>query len=111
MFPDDAGPAGAAIAFADQFVEAGAAKLDALFGAGYAKANPQMLGAYVTACASNVNAFMTAAAAMAEASLDDAFGDETDDDLAQTALDLHEALSALAAMPEPGPARPKRKRR
>ena len=44
MFPEDQGPAETAIGFTDQFVEAGVAKLDALFGAGYAKANPQALG-------------------------------------------------------------------
>ena len=45
-------------AITDQFVDAGVAKLDALFGAGYAKANPPALAAYVAACASNLNAFM-----------------------------------------------------
>ena len=64
MFAEDEGPAEAAIGFTDQFVQAGVAKLDALFGANYAKENPQALAAYVAACASNLNAFMTAAAAI-----------------------------------------------
>ena len=38
MFPEDQGPAETAIGFTDEFVDAGLAKLDALFGAGYAKA-------------------------------------------------------------------------
>lgn len=73
MFPEEQGPAETAISFADQFMDAGLAKLDALFGAGYAKQNPQALTAYVAACASNLNAFMTAAtAAMADDDFDEA---------------------------------------
>jgi hypothetical protein len=66
MFAEDQGPAEAAISFTDEFVEAGMAKLDALFGGGYAKQNPQALAAYIAACASNLNAFMTAATAAFE---------------------------------------------
>ena len=74
MFPEDQGPAETAISFTDEFVDAGLAKLDALFGAGYAKQNPQALAAYIAACAGNLNAFMTAAtAAMDDAALDEAF--------------------------------------
>ena len=47
MFEEDDSPAEAATGFADRFVEAGVAKLDALFGAGYAKQNPQALAAYI----------------------------------------------------------------
>ncbi|MFO1208610.1 MAG: hypothetical protein U1E40_05220 [Amaricoccus sp.] len=96
MSPEEDGPAETAIEYADQYLEAGVAKLDALFGAGYAKANPQALAAYVAACASNLNAFMTAAAsAMA------------DDD-----FDMDEALVALAGhLDPPPPARPKGRRR
>jgi len=65
MFPDDEGPAEAAIGFTDQFVDAGIAKLAARFGDDYARAHPQALAAYVAACASNLNAFMTAATMMA----------------------------------------------
>jgi len=97
MFPDDQGPPETAIAYTDQYFEAGVAKLDALFGAGYAKANPQALAAYVAACASNLNAFMTAASAMA--------GDD---------FDMDEALADLAAQfeaaSEPAP-KPKGRRR
>ena len=72
MFNEEDGAAEAAIGFTDQFVDAGLAKLDAIFGAGYAKANPPALAAYVAACASNLNAFMTAATALPD---DDAFGE------------------------------------
>ena len=95
MFPDDQGPPETAIAYTDQYFEAGVARLDALFGAGYAKANPQALAAYVAACASNLNAFMTAASAVA--------GDD---------FDMDEALADLAAQLEPEPAsKPKGRRR
>jgi hypothetical protein len=80
MFAEDQGPAETAISFTDQFVDAGLAKLDALFGAGYAKANPQALGAYVAACASNLNAFMTAAtAALDDQAFDEAFASFEED--------------------------------
>ena len=46
MFNEEDGAAETAIGFTDQFVDAGLAKLDALFGAGYAKANPPALAAY-----------------------------------------------------------------
>jgi hypothetical protein len=85
MFPEDQGPSETAVSFTDDFVEAGVAKLDALFGAGYAKANPQALGAYVAACASNLNAFMTAATALPD---DDAFGE---------AIEAFEQMRAEAA--------------
>ena len=66
MFPDnDEGPAETAIAFTDQFVDAGVVKLAARFGDDYARDNPTALAAYVAACASNLNAFMTAATMMA----------------------------------------------
>ena len=95
MFPEDQGPTETAISFTDAFVEAGVAKLDALFGAGYAKQTPQALAAYVAACASNLNAFMTAASAVA--------GDD---------FDMDEALADLAAQLEPEPAsKPKGRRR
>jgi hypothetical protein len=74
MLPEDQGPAETAIAFTDDFIDAGLAKLDTLFGAGYTKEHPQALAAYVAACASNLEAFMTAAAAaMEDASFDEAF--------------------------------------
>ena len=66
MFAEDEGPVETATSFADAFVDAGIAKLDAVFGAGYAKGNPQVLAGYLAACASNLNAFMTAAAAVGE---------------------------------------------
>jgi hypothetical protein len=66
MFADDEGPTEAVTGYADQFVDAAVAKLDAVFGAGYAKENPQALAAYVAACASTLNAFMSAAMAMQE---------------------------------------------
>lgn len=72
MFAEDQGPAETAIGFTDQFVEAGAAQLDALFGTGYAKEHPQALAAYIAACASNLNAFMTAATAIPDDAFDEA---------------------------------------
>ncbi len=60
-----------AVAFTDLFVDAGVAKLDALFGAGYAMSNPGLLGAYVTASATNLNSFMMAATQVAEDDFDD----------------------------------------
>jgi hypothetical protein len=66
MFEEDHGPVETATSFADAFVDAGVAKLDAVFGAGYAKGNPQVLAGYLAACASNLNAFMTAATAVGE---------------------------------------------
>ena len=55
------------------FVDAGIAKLDALFGAGYAQGQSRRRWPpIVAACASNLNAFMTAAAAVEE---DDIFGE------------------------------------
>lgn len=95
MFAEEDGPAEAATGFSDQFVDAGVAKLDGLFGAGYARDNPQALAAYVTACASNLNAFMTAATMVPD---DSAF----DEALAALEDDLR------ASPPAP---RPKRKRR
>ena len=71
MFNEEDGAAETAIGFTDQFVDAGLAKFDAIFGAGYAKANPAALAAYVAACASNLNAFMLAATSID----DDAFGE------------------------------------
>jgi hypothetical protein len=72
MFAEDQGPAEAVIGFTDQFVQAGVARLDALFGAGYAKENPQALAAYVAACASNLETLMNAAMAAQE---DESFGE------------------------------------
>ncbi len=92
MFAEEEGPVEAATGFADQFVDAGVAKLDGLFGAGYAKANPQALAAYIAACADNLNAFMTAAAAVRD---DNAFD---------------EAIAALENEQPPAP-KPKGRRR
>ena len=72
MFAEDQGAAETAISFTDQFVDAGVAKLDALFGAGYAQQNPQALAGYVAACASNLGAFMTAATAIPDDAFDEA---------------------------------------
>ena len=66
MIAEDESPAEAVTGLTDQFVQAGAAKLDALFGAGYAKANPAALAAYVAACASNFNTVLNAAMAAHE---------------------------------------------
>jgi hypothetical protein len=63
MFPDD-GAGQTAIAYTEQFLEAGVARLDALFGAGYAKANPAALAGYLATCASNLNSFMLAASSL-----------------------------------------------
>lgn len=60
------GPSEAAIEYANEFVDAGVVKLDALFGAGYARENPQMLAAYMAACATNLNSFMVAATSIGE---------------------------------------------
>ena len=68
---EDDGAGETAISYTDQFLEAGVARLDALFGEGYAKANPQALGAYIAACSTNLNAFMTAAA-FADSGFDEA---------------------------------------
>jgi hypothetical protein len=101
MFADEEGPAEAAIGYSDQFLEAGVAKLDAIFGDGYARATPQALAAYVAACASNLNAFMTAATMLPDDAFDEALAD------------LDEQL--LAELPAPAPrgrpAKPKRGRR
>ncbi|HET9068985.1 MAG TPA: hypothetical protein VFN28_10095 [Amaricoccus sp.] len=70
MFPDD-GAGGTAIAYTDQFLEAGVVRLDAIFGAGYAGANPAALAAYLATCASNLNSFMLAASSLD----DDALGE------------------------------------
>lgn len=81
----DAGPVETATGYSDRFLEAGVAKLDALFGDGYARGNPQALAAYLAACASNLNAFMTAAAALSdEALFDEAalFEMETEEEIA-----------------------------
>ena len=73
MLSEHAGPVEAATAFADRFVEAGVAKLDAVLGAGYARENPQAVAAYMAACASNLNAFMNAAIAIdADTAFDEA---------------------------------------
>jgi hypothetical protein len=94
MFEDGEGPVETATGFADAFVDAAVAKLDAVFGAGYAKGNPQALAAYLAACASNLNAFMSAAAAMQEEDLFD------------------EALAAFEEeLPPAPPPRPKGRRR
>jgi hypothetical protein len=91
---EEEGPAEAATGFADQFVDSGVAKLDAVFGAGYAKQNPQALAAYVGACASDLGAFMTAAMALQEeAAFDDALA----------------AFEEEEILPEPAP-RPKGRR-
>ena len=92
MFEEEHGPAEAATGFADQFVDAGIAKLDAAFGNGYAKANPQMLAAYLATCASNLNAFMTAAT------------------MVEPEFELDDALALFEDEPEPAPA-PKATRR
>jgi hypothetical protein len=98
MFSDEGGPAEAAIGYSDQFVEAGVAKLDAMFGAGYARDNPQALAAYIAACASNLNAFMTAASMVPDGAFDEA--------LAELEAEM------LAPAPPRGPGRkPKRGRR
>jgi hypothetical protein len=73
MLPEDQGPSETAIDFTNEFVDAGLAKLDALFGEGYAKQNPQALAAYIATCASNLNAFMVAATS--SIGDDDAFGE------------------------------------
>ncbi len=100
MVPDELGAAETAINFTDQFVDAGVAKLDAMFGKGHAAANPQMLAAYMAACTSNLNAFMTAAAAtMQDVALDEA--------LADFEADL---LAAPAPAPKPKP-KPQGRRR
>ncbi|HRO11852.1 hypothetical protein [Amaricoccus sp.] len=72
MFPSDDDAGTTAISYTDQFLEAGIAKLDALFGAGYAKANPAALAAYLAACASNLNAFMLAATSLDDGAFDEA---------------------------------------
>ncbi len=72
MFPEEDGPGEAATGLADEFIDAGIAKLDGVFGAGYAKENPQALAAYIAACSGNLNAFMTAATAMEDAAIEDA---------------------------------------
>ncbi|MBU3030067.1 hypothetical protein [Paracoccus marinaquae] len=64
MFPDDHDEMGAgetAIAYADDFLDAAVAKLDATFGQDYARANPALVAGYVQACAANLNSFMLAA--------------------------------------------------
>ena len=43
--------AASAAAVTDRLLEAGAARLDALFGAGYAAAHPELLGRYLDAAA------------------------------------------------------------
>jgi hypothetical protein len=94
MFEENEGPVETATSFADAFVDAGVAKLDAVFGAGYAKGNPQVLAGYLAACASNLNAFMTAAAAVGDGNMFD------------------EALVALEEeYPTAPPPRPKGRRR
>ena len=72
MFNEEDGAAETAISFTDQFVDAGLAKLDAIFGAGYAKANPAALAAYLAACASNLNSFMLAATSIDDEAFDEA---------------------------------------
>lgn len=65
MFSDDEDDMSAgetATAYADDFLDAAIAKIDASFGEGHAKANPALVAGYIQACASNLNAFMTAAA-------------------------------------------------
>ncbi len=63
MISEDQGADTAAIGYTDAFIDAGIAKLDAIFGKGYAREHPQALAGYVAACASNLGAFMTAAVA------------------------------------------------
>ncbi len=106
MFDEDAGPSEAAIGFTNDFVDAGVAKLDALFGAGYARENPPALAAYIAACASNLGAFMSAAA-LAET----AFEDDLDAFEIEEAVD--EALAGMRATRSaaPPPGRPTGKRR
>ena len=60
MSDEDLGAGETAIKYADAFVDAAVAKLDAVFGDGYAKANPRTFAAYVAACAGNLNSFMIA---------------------------------------------------
>ena len=50
-----------AISYADQFVDAAVAKLDATFGKGYAKDNPALMQAYLAACAENLSTCIQAA--------------------------------------------------
>jgi hypothetical protein len=85
MFAEDQGPGETAVGFTDQFVEAGIAKLDEVFGAGYAKENPAALAAYIATCASNLNAFMTAATAVEDLALEDALAAFEEDLLEQPA--------------------------
>ncbi len=94
MFSEDQSPAETAIGLTDQFVDAGLAKLDTLFGAGYAKAHPQALAAYIAACAANFDSFMAAV----EAAIDD------------QAFDEAFASFAEEPLPEPAP-KPKGRRR
>ena len=54
----------AATGYADAFLDAAVAKIDATFGAGFARANPVLTGAMIQASATNLNAFMMAAANM-----------------------------------------------
>lgn len=62
----DESPQDMAISFANQFVDAGVAKLDALFGAGYAKANPEALQAYLTTCSANLSVLLDSALALTQ---------------------------------------------
>lgn len=72
MFQDEQGPSETAIEYANEFVDAGVVKLDALFGAGYARENPQMLAAYMAACATNLNSFMMAATSLDDGAFEEA---------------------------------------
>lgn len=108
MLAEDEGPDSTAIAWTNSFLDAGVAKLDALFGEGYARANPAALAAYLGACSSQVSAFLTAAttaAALAE-DFDDGFEDA---DFAEESL--LDALSTFAKASTPPPGRSKGKRR
>jgi len=69
MFPEELGAGETAIDYTNQFVDAGVAKLDAVFGEGYAKDNPAALAGYLSACGGALSAFMTASMGMMGAAM------------------------------------------
>jgi hypothetical protein len=87
-------PVATATGFADAFVDAGVAKLDAVFGAGYAKGNPQALAAYLATCTSMLDSLLTTMASMQE------------DEIFEDAL-----VAALEDLPPAPPPRSKGRRR
>ncbi|WP_075221333.1 hypothetical protein [Acuticoccus yangtzensis] len=75
------GSAAEAAAVTDQFVDAGIAKLDAVFGAGYAKENPAVLAAYIATCSSTFSTLaLTSSNDAAMAALGDLDDEILDDD-------------------------------